>query len=653
MDRRDGLGTRDTILRERHFAEELTDIWIDVENQRKNAHMDTLAGIERSEASLKAKIEDNANAEVVAARRALMVRQEQEELYDRLTAAQDRMATATENSALRIQVAYTEAYEEIQKASVDAYERMGRAQAQLEDQTVFHSEQMRAAVMEHAASAKSVTEIWTDAYTGAMDAIGDGISRVLGKLTDKMGAFGNIINDVVTNLMRMVTNRLMMKLLDYLMGNKQGSGGPAVGGGMSGGGILNAGGNLLQSWVNRGVTSGANLTSGGFSLAGSGVTGGFAGGSGAGAYLSGPIASVFGPAGAIADGSYGGGFGRSLTVQQAQAAAQAQVLSEAVKASGGGAAAQAGTAGAAGAAGGLMASIAATLPFLGFSLGGALGGRSTVGSILGGVGGAVLGDAGGIALLGGSGAAIFASGGALSSLGGIAPLLTNPFTIAAAGALLIGSYFIGRNKQRREDEKVRDQAIRDANGAVDEIIKQLRAGDITTDQALAAANQIRQQYLDQMSQLKDKKTRNHALATVREIDYRINLIKQIGPTVDSKKSAAERLIPEFAIGGVVPGPLGTRQNIVAHAGEIIINRNQQTPAVMAALGAAGVPDVRGAVAMSSQQSGVMSGGNSGAVNVTIVLGRQDQTEIMVNGLKSDKGKRELGRVMRNLKKDGE
>jgi hypothetical protein len=74
---------------------------------------------------------------------------------------------------------------------------------------------------------------------------------------------------------------------------------------------------------------------------------------------------------------------------------------------------------------------------------------------------------------------------------------------------------------------------------------------------------------------------------------------------------------------------------------------------MAALQNAGVPDVRGAVAMGTQQSGGGGGAISGAVNVTVILGKQDQTEILINGLKSDKGKSELGRVMRNLKKDGE
>lgn len=638
----------DTIMRERNLAHEVNDVWRDVYAERKNLHMDTVVDIERTEQRLAAKVQENADAEVVAARRTLMVRQEQEELYDRLTAAQDRMATATENAALRMQVAYVETFEEIQNRSVEAYERMGRAQAHLEDQTVFHSEQMRAAVLEHAASAKSVTEIWSDAYTSAMDAVGDGISRVVGMLTSKMGEFGRIINDVVSNLMRMVTNRLMVRLLDYLMGNKSGGsggGGVTVGGGSGGGSILSAGGNIIQGLFNRGG-------------AGTALTGGFAGGNPAQAILSGQmpngIASVFGPQYAGVGQQGAGAFGRSITDQAAQRVFSEQVLAGAIQQSGAASGtASAGAAGAAGAAGGMTASIAATLPFLGFSLGGMLGGPSTVGSIMGGVGGAVLGAAGGVALLGGAGASIFATGGALSSLGGAAALLTNPFTIAAGAALLIGAFIIGRNRRRREEERVRDQAIRQANGAVDDIIKQLRAGDITTDQALAAANQIRQQYLDNMSQLKDNKTRNHALATVREIDYRINLIKQIGPDVESKKAAAERLRPEFETGGVVQGALGSRQHIVAHAGEIIINRSQQTPQVMAALYAAGVPDVRGAVAMGAQQSGGGGGAISGAVNVTIVLGKQDQTEILINGLKSDKGKSELGRVMRNLKKDGE
>lgn len=306
------------ILRERNFAHEVGGIWKEVYTERRNLHMDTVAEIERTEQRLAHKVQENADAEVVAARRTLMVRQEQEELVDRLTAVHDRMATASENAALRMQVAYAEAYEEIQQRSVDAHERMARAQAELSDQTVFHSEQMRAAVLDHAASAKSVTEIWSDAYTGAMDAVGDGISKVLGRLTNQMGEFGRIINDVASNLMRMVTNRLMVKLLDYLMGNRSGgSGGAVMGGGGSGagGGVMSVGGNIIQGLFNRGG-------------AGSFLTGGFAGGNPAQAILTGQIpngiASVFGQ-------QYAGvGFSRSLTDQAAQQIAQQQVIAGAI-----------------------------------------------------------------------------------------------------------------------------------------------------------------------------------------------------------------------------------------------------------------------------------------------------------------------------------
>lgn len=654
-DRRDGLGTSELVMRERNFAEEIRDVWIEVGNQRKNAHMDVIVEIERSEQRLAGKVKDNADAEVVAARRTLMVRQETEELYDRLTAAQDRMATSTENTAMRMQVAYVEAYEEIQNKSVEAYERMAAAQAQLEDQTVFHSEQMRAAVMDHAASAKSVTEIWSDAYTGAMDAIGDGISKVVGKLTDGMGMFGDVINDVISNLMRLVTNRLMMKLLDYIMGNKGGSSGGSVGGSGAGGGviggIMNMGGNVVQGLFNRGAGAAS-------------ATGGFAGGNPLQAILNGqgagPIASVFGPAGAVADGSFGqGAFSRSITEQAAQQFSNQQAIAGAIQQAGGVAGSATQTAANSPAKMGMGDMVAQMLPMLGMGLGASLGQGSPVGTILGGAGGLVGGMLGG-GLITAIGSGTFAgttiggwAGTLGSAMGGGLALGAATLGIGAAVALF-AAWAIGRSAKRRKEETARDGAIRAANSAVDDIIKQLRAGDVTTEQALAGANQIRQQYLDQMSQLTDKKTRNHALATVREIDYRINLIKQIGPEVMSKQAAAERLRPEFETGGVVAGALGTRQHIVAHAGEIIINSSQQTPQVMAALHMAGVPDVRGVVAMgNNQQSGGSGGGNTGAVNVTIILGKQDQTEILVNGLKSDKGRTELGRVMRNIKKDGE
>ncbi len=195
--------------------------------------------------------------------------------------------------------------------------------------------------------------------------------------------------------------------------------------------------------------------------------------------------------------------------------------------------------------------IASMLPGLGMSLGGMLGMGNTGASMLGSIGGLMLGGAGAVGLLGGAGAGIFASGGALASMHGLAAFMTNPFTIAAAGAILIGAIIWGINSRRRKEEKIRNQAMLDAFSSLDDLLKQVNGDQLDGASAINQANNIRKQYVEQMSQLKDGKTRRIALADVSRIDARIAQIKQAAEAQTARKAMDAKLVPTFADGGKV------------------------------------------------------------------------------------------------------
>jgi TP901 family phage tail tape measure protein len=202
---------------------------------------------------------------------------------------------------------------------------------------------------------------------------------------------------------------------------------------------------------------------------------------------------------------------------------------------------------------GLGASLAPLAPLLGLQLGLGIGGGSGVSGIMGGAGGLLLGGAGGVGLLGGAGASIFATGGSLASLGGIAAFLTNPFTIAAGGLLLVGAYLLNKNKQRRKDEQLRAQILGDAKSQLQQLLNAVNADQIDGAEALSQAASIRGEYLSAVGQIKDKKTRRIAQETVRELDYIITQIQAAVVKQDKRKEFEAKFTPTFESGGYVGG----------------------------------------------------------------------------------------------------
>lgn len=131
---------------------------------------------------------------------------------------------------------------------------------------------------------------------------------------------------------------------------------------------------------------------------------------------------------------------------------------------------------------------------------------------------------------------------------------TNPVKGALQGGL-VGFLFsiFNRTKLRRKEERIRDKAMVDALAALDKLIDQVNNDQIDGAAALTQADQIRQNYVDQMSQLTDKKTRNIALKDVSRIDSKIEELKAAVSQQTSRKDRLDLLVPTFYDGGSLSG----------------------------------------------------------------------------------------------------
>lgn len=519
-----------------------------------------------------------------------------------------RIGMVGDDSAARYRNAWLQAIYDVKRASEDARESQIRSQVEIANQTVFNAEVAKAGILESMAGAKGYTEIFQDAFLSVNQKIGDGISSVLHKATEGLGAFGDILADVASQLLQMVANRMMMKLLDMLL--------PTSGIGIGGGG-------------SRGFDIGSIFSTvlGGLGIGGRGSNG--AANVGAGAGMSFGAADAFASVSSITPSDTLSGAVKTASEAAKQITGSAsggmhEGLHKQILSGVGGAFNM----------GNLVKGIGAAAPMLGMSLGAGLGGQSVGGQLLGAAGGLAGGLLGGIAtgalsagtMLGG----IFGTGGMLA-LGGLSAAMSATVVLAPlAAALMAGGWILGRNKQRRVDERSRTEYLKDAFGQLDDILAKVKSHDMGGAEAIAAAEQVREQYRQQASALKSKKTRNIALKEINDrINPKIEAIRAAAKIADEDKMRFEDRLPEFATGGIVPGRFGEPRLVLAHGGEIIANPSQQTPAFLAAASDAGVPGVKG--------KGSGGGSMPSQVNVEVFIGTEAQNQIFVNGAKSNKG----------------
>ncbi len=492
----------------------------------------------------------NADDQMSAQRRLLLAKSEEVGLERRIQQTKDEIATGPYNQHLRIQLALLEGIADIRRRDEDAIKAQNRAQLELADATVYHAARADAAVMEFLASQRSVTEVIADAKIGVIQSTFDLIDRGLDRATSKLGIVGSLVKELLSGFIRLALTPFFQAMFG---GTKTqgptlfGGGGNGGGGGRGGGGITGFLGNLFGSiFKPQGATAGF-----------SGLTGGFAGGSGGAQFLGGGNINPFASPG-VREMLGGGGITppESLSSASASQGAIGQVIAEAARAqtSGGGG----------GGFGGLFSGLAEAGPLLGLTLGAglgaSLGGPSRLGQALGLIGGGAIGVVAGSALpaiLAGSFAGLTALGFA---------------TLGIGGALLIAALIIGKNSARRRDEQTRNQAMLDSLAQLDQIISAVKSDRLDGSSALAAAAQVRQQYVQSMSALKDSKTRGIALKDVYRLDLKIDQIKQAAEAQTRRQHVTSRLTPAFNTGldaGLVPYRGGLQTLIKVRPGERI------------------------------------------------------------------------------------
>jgi hypothetical protein len=162
-----------------------------------------------------------------------------------------------------------------------------------------------------------------------------------------------------------------------------------------------------------------------------------------------------------------------------------------------------------------------------------------------------------------------------------------PIALAAAPIAIVGSILLGKAKQRKADERVVDTYWVEYSRVLKELTAGVNTDRIMGDDALSQAAEARQTAVDLIGQIKTKSVRESRLRNqIPQIDaydlknlqdavaaQRSRLAQQ-GADMNRRRDLDSRLMPEFATGGIVPGPFGARTNIIAHAGEVVLNQQQ-------------------------------------------------------------------------------
>lgn len=538
----------------------------------------------------------------------------------------------------------------------------------------IYDEREQLEAVRHADAIQEILDRPLEAYRHKLEEIAQSITGVFDKALDQLfehgfkGFFTSVVQGFKDMLKQMLKDfilsgiqRVLGNLINIATGAGQTTPSAGRGGGLAG--VLRSIGSIFFPGLGGRQAQGG--ITGGTTTAGDGVftvPGSSAFGAGGGTLGLGALALNLLSGGTLFGGSSGGATG-TLTGALNSRVNTFSLLRSLISPSSGGSI-FGGGGGAGGAAQlGRFGQLGLLAPLLGLGLGVGVGRGSRVGSVLGGAGGLVGGALGGalIASLA-TNAGLFSSifgGGTLSqfSFG----LLGGPIGLgiagAAAAALLIGGALLGRNAQRRRDEKSRDALAGDLRTQLYALISGVSNDSIQGADALTKYGELRAQYVQQVTALKDRKARDHAMLWLTN-DLEKQVLPQLQAAIAAQGERTQTIArrkPEFADGGLVPGALGSRQHIVAHGGEVIANLDQQANLGRMLLALAGVPNLGGSAnvpRISAPTNTAGSAGGGGDIIVSELRVSIDAKGIFVEGGRTSDGRRLIIESVREYDREG-
>jgi len=503
----------------------------------------------------------NANEAFTNQRRMLASKREQLSLEQNITDLRDQIANGGANDALEIQAAQLRDIVDLRRREVDAVIATNRAQSDLANSMKISNTEIRAGIYQHLAEAKNINEAIADGFNKTFDSVSNKLLAPLDKLNEKTKGYLSFLIEpakaIGQNALNGVFSRITDSIFPGLGDSLKSTGNPALD-------AANKSATHLESIDNKlGAVSafGGGSTSIGGGTGIPGIGGRFFGGSSFGNSAN-PFAGNIGGGGG-ASGGYGsilGGLfgGGNSSASSSSGGGIASILNQfglgkGFSSSGGGNLHETGQFKAAGGGsilgnlknlfstkeGGLFASKANLLN--GGKKSALAGKMAGAGALMAMFGGLLPGRAGSTVSTAGTGMQLGAMLGPWGAL---------------AGGIIGGIVGLFTGGTKKKDTKAWQGSVGDAFTQLTTIKAQLdrRPPSINWDTGISNSTQIQSQYYEAMSQLKDKKTRNKAIADGRaRIDP---LVKQIAESAAqahawdiNRGQVAKDFVGEFA-GGV-------------------------------------------------------------------------------------------------------
>jgi soluble lytic murein transglycosylase-like protein len=606
----------DLTVRELNSEEELAN---NIEQKRLD-QANALLDVKRDLGTLEAQ---NASTSFVTDRRNLKVLQEQLDLKTQISDVEDQIANSGQNDELRITLALLQQQKDILDEHVQAMITIQTSQVDINRMMDIRADTIDAKILDHLAKQRNMTDAIADGVIGIYEGIAGPLEKGIDKLNKKLGPLGGLFGGIEKTVVRSFLTKATTGILGFfglggLADKVTTSSNPVVAGLQKQDKQIDL---LKQIAINTGGGPGLGaigVGGGGFRIPGLG------GGSGLGNIFHFPGIGIGGTAPFNPGGSsspYGGLLAAIAGLPPGGVGAGRGVLTGGPTPSGG-----------------FFGSI---LRLFG------LGGGTNPDGRGGGLGGLLSG-------LGASAAALFSN--PVTAIAALAPLYIQGLTttskakgFAIAGVLgLIASIF-NLNNRRKKEEKIRTQLWMSAADGMNKLISGVRSHQISPEEALSQAEQIKADYTQQVSQLKDKKTRRIAMQMwdpPNDLYNKMEELKRVADQSRADDARDKRILPEFADGGYIRARRGGMMAILGEGGhdEVVLSSDPSKANRTAGL-------LAGFLANYAPAQAVSSSGSQGPI--TIYVSTDIDAEGMVRTtVKTDGVRKEMVKVINEEIKNG-